>query len=221
VPVTLSGVAFRYPGADVDALSAVDLTINTGMLVAIVGGNGSGKSTLASVLSGAAPTRGEVTRAGNVGLGKIGGTALVFQRPESQVLGARVADDVRWGLARHHVSDDDIEECLARVGLAGFADRDTSTLSGGELQRLALASAIARRPALLISDESTAMLDPEGRTLVVDLLVALRDDGTSVVHVTHEPDEAERADVVVLLDGGRVRMIGRPAEVLAARGEHA
>ncbi|MDQ1520763.1 MAG: energy-coupling factor transport system permease/ATP-binding protein, partial [Actinomycetota bacterium] len=217
VPVALSGVSFRYPGADTDALTDVNLTITPGTLVAIVGDNGSGKSTLASILAGLVPTQGEVTRTGEVGVGRVGGTASVFQRPESQVLGARVADDVRWGLTRDAISDDDIDAFLARVGLDGFGPRDTATLSGGELQRLALASALARRPALLISDESTAMLDPDGRALVVDVLAALRDQGTTVVHVTHEPDEAERADMVVLLDRGRVRVVGRPADVLAAR----
>jgi energy-coupling factor transport system ATP-binding protein len=217
VPVALSGVSFRYPGADVDALTDVNLVIGAGTLVAIVGDNGSGKSTLASILAGLAPTRGDVTRPGEVGVGRVGGTSSVFQRPESQVLGARVADDVRWGLTREAITDDDADALLARVGLDQFGERDTATLSGGELQRLALASAVARRPALLISDESTAMLDPEGRALVVDLLVALRDQGTTVVHVTHEPHEAERADLVVVLDHGRVRVVGRPADVLAAR----
>jgi energy-coupling factor transport system ATP-binding protein len=221
LPVRLSGVGFRYPGAPVDALSDVDLAIDPGTFVAIVGDNGSGKSTLAAILSGNLPTRGHVTRPGAVGLGRRGGTGQVFQRPESQVLGARVSDDVRWGLGRDEIDEDTVAGTLDRVGLAGFAERDTSTLSGGELQRLALASAIVRHPALLISDESTAMLDPDGRDLVLDVLVTLRDAGTTIVHVTHEPEEAARADMVVVLDGGRVREVGTPAEVFASRGDRA
>jgi energy-coupling factor transport system ATP-binding protein len=217
VPVRLENVAVRYPGADVDALHDVDLTIAPGAFVAIVGNNGSGKSTLASLLAGAEPTRGTVTRAGDAGLGRVGGTAVVFQRPESQVLGARVADDVRFGLPLDRAGDAEIEHWLAQVGLAGFGDRDTATLSGGELQRLALASALARRPTLLVSDESTAMLDPEGRALVLAVLLGLPAQGITVVHVTHEPDEAARAETVVVLDAGRVRAVGPPAEVLATR----
>ncbi|MCU1427680.1 MAG: transporter related protein [Actinomycetia bacterium] len=218
VPVTLRGVGFRYPGASVDALAGVDLTVEPGTFVVIVGNNGSGKSTLSSIIAGLPPTTGEVLRDGNVGVGQIGGTARVFQRPESQVLGARVADDVRWGLPRNAITDHDIDEFLERVGLGGFALRDTETLSGGELQRLAIASALARKPALLVSDESTAMLDPDGRRTVVDVLLAAREQGTTVVHVTHEPDEAARADLVVLLDAGQVRAVGKPDDVLAVRG---
>jgi energy-coupling factor transport system ATP-binding protein len=216
VPMTLRGVSYRYPGAAVDAVSGVDLTIAPGTFVAIVGDNGSGKSTLASIIAGMAPTAGTIERAGAVGTGKPGGTARVFQRPESQVLGARVADDVRWGTERDAISDNDIDTALARVGLDGFAMRDTETLSGGELQRLAIASALARRPALLVSDESTAMLDPEGRATVLDVLARLRAAGTTVVHITHEPDEAARADLVIVVDSGRVRAVGPPDDVLAS-----
>jgi energy-coupling factor transport system permease/ATP-binding protein len=216
VSVTLRGVTYRYPGAAVAAISDVDLTITAGTFVAIVGDNGSGKSTLASVIAGLTPTTGTVERPGSVGTGKVGGTARVFQRPESQVLGARVADDVRWGTPRDAISDNDIDTALARVGLDGFAMRDTETLSGGELQRLAIASALARQPALLVSDESTAMLDPEGRATVLDVLARSRAAGTTVVHVTHEPDEAARADLVVVLDNGRVRAAGPPDDVLAS-----
>lgn len=221
LPVTLAGVGFRYPEASVDALADVDLTIRPGTYVAIVGDNGSGKSTLAAILAGAAPTRGEVVRPGGVGLGEHGGTGQVFQRPESQVLGARVGDDVRWGLGRDEISDAAVERVLSRVGLDGFGERDTATLSGGELQRLALASALVRQPALLISDESTAMLDPDGRDLVLDVLVSLRDSGTTVVHVTHEPEEAARADLVVVLADGRVRAVGPPSEVFVSEGGYA
>jgi energy-coupling factor transport system ATP-binding protein len=221
LPVTLTGAGYRYPGATHDALAGVDLTIEPGRFVAIVGNNGSGKSTLASLLAGTPPTHGRVDRPGRAGTGCIGGTARVFQRPESQVLGARVADDVRFGLPPDAITEADIDVLLRRVGLDGFAERDTSTLSGGELQRLALAAALARRPRLLISDESTAMLDPDGRALVLDLLVALRDDGITVVHVTHEPDEAARGDVVVALADGHVAAIGPPDDVLTTRGGQA
>jgi energy-coupling factor transport system ATP-binding protein len=132
------------------------------------------------------------------------------------VLGARVDDDVRWGFAPGAVTDAEVDDVLARVGLAGFGPRDTATLSGGELQRLALAAALARRPALLISDESTAMLDPDGRARVLEVLGSLRAAGTTVVHVTHELSEARDADLVVVLDDGRVRATGTPHDVLAA-----
>ena len=124
----------------------------------------------------------------------------------------RVADDLRWGLPVDHPLD--VEALLAAVGLDGFADRETATLSGGELQRLAIAAALARNPALLVSDESTTMLDPAGRQQVMAVLRRLPEGGTTVVHVTHRFREATEADVVVVLAEGRVVAEGAPAAVL-------
>jgi energy-coupling factor transport system ATP-binding protein len=202
VPARLRGVTYRYPGADDDALRDVTLAVESREMVALVGPNGSGKSTLARLLAGRAPTAGSVSRPGAVGLGAPGGTAVVFQRPEMQVLGVRVRDDVTWGLPASVPVD--VEGQLERVGLAGFADRETSTLSGGELQRLAVAAALARRPRLLISDESTAMVDEQGRAQLLALLRSLPGrEGIAVVHVTHHRAESAVADRVVALDRGR------------------
>jgi energy-coupling factor transporter ATP-binding protein EcfA2 len=201
LPVELRGVSVRY-GA-VEALRAVDLTVSVGQFIAVVGDNGSGKSTLARLLAGVQPTGGMVTRDGPVGLGLSGGTALIGQRPDAQVLGLRVADDVVWGLPTEHGVD--VEDLLATVGLAGMGTRDTASLSGGQLQRLAVAAALARRPRLLISDESTAMIDPAGRRELTRLFAELpRRWPMTVVHITHNDDEVAAADRVVRLQTGRV-----------------
>ena len=113
------------------------------------------------VLSGREPTAGNVERPGAVGLGKLGGTAVVMQHPESQVLGTRVADYVVWGLPPGTATD--VNQLLSEVGLDGMAELDTGGLSGGELQRLAVAAALAREPSLLIADEVTSMVDQDGR----------------------------------------------------------
>jgi energy-coupling factor transport system ATP-binding protein len=204
VPVEAVDVRFRYPGATSDALKGVSLRIEPGEFVAVVGPNGSGKSTLARLLAGLTrPTSGAITRSGLPGLGRVGGTAVIFQRPETQVLGVRVHDDVVWGLPAGHGLDP--ESLLERVGLGGMGDRETSTLSGGELQRLAVAAALARRPQLLISDESTAMVDLDGRRRLVELLGRLSDeDGIAVLHVTHRDEEAAAAHRVIALDHGQV-----------------
>jgi energy-coupling factor transporter ATP-binding protein EcfA2 len=217
VPVELIGVSYRYPSAESAALRDVTLTVHPGEFVAVVGPNGSGKSTLSRVLGGRSPTSGEVRRPGVVAAGRPGGTSMIFQRPESQVLGVRVRDDVVWGLPDAHGID--IETVLGRVGLAGFADRETSTLSGGELQRLAVAAALARKPRLLISDESTAMVDHQGRELLTDLFGGLAtDEGLAVVHVTHRAEEAARADHALMLDGGQLQdSRPAPARVLEER----
>src|SRR6202140_1514677 len=103
------------------------------------------------ILAGREPTSGTIERPGSVGLGRLGGTAVVMQHPESQVLGTRVADDVVWGLPPGATID--VARLLDEVGLYGLAERDTGGLSGGELQRLAVAAALAREPSLLVADE--------------------------------------------------------------------
>ncbi|QXU55049.1 ABC transporter ATP-binding protein [Rhodococcus sp. LW-XY12] len=199
LPVALRLVGYRYPGTDRDALSDIDLTIGPGEFVAIVGGNGSGKSTLVRLLAGLEPTVGLIDRPGSVGPGRPGGTAMILQHPESQVLGRTVAEDLRWG-----IDDVDVDDLLARVGLVGMEDRATEDLSGGQLQRLALAGALARRPALLIADEITAMVDADSRADLIRLLADVAREGTAVVLVTHLDDEARAADRIVHIDDGRI-----------------
>jgi energy-coupling factor transporter ATP-binding protein EcfA2 len=200
VPLELHDVRFRYPGAAHDALGPVSLTVKPAEHLAVTGANGSGKTTLMLVLSGREPTSGTVQRPGAVGLGKIGGTAVVMQHPESQVLGTRVADDLVWGLPPGAAVD--VDQLLAEVGLDGLAERDTGGLSGGELQRLAVAGALAREPSLLIADEVTSMVDQDGREGLMSVLSGLtRRHRTALVHITHYNNEAEAADRTVMLAG--------------------
>ncbi|WP_247596179.1 MULTISPECIES: ABC transporter ATP-binding protein [unclassified Rhodococcus (in: high G+C Gram-positive bacteria)] len=201
LPVRLNNVGFSYDGSRTAALQGLDLTIDFGEFVAVVGHNGSGKSTLTRILAGRTPTTGTVDRPGVAGLGLAGGTAVVLQRPESQILGSRVGDDVVWGLPAD--AETDIDALLTEVGLGGMGARDTSTLSGGEMQRLAVAAALARRPALLIADEATTMVDAAGRASLVALLADLPTrHRMSVVLVTHQELETAAADRVVHLHGG-------------------
>ncbi|WP_068274192.1 ABC transporter ATP-binding protein, partial [Aldersonia kunmingensis] len=203
LPVRLDGVCFRYPGAQADALSGIKLHVDYGEFVAVVGHNGSGKSTLTRILAGRPPTTGTVNRPGAAGLGQFGGTAVVLQRPETQTLGVLVADDVVWGLPPG--AEVDIEGLLREVGLGGMGQRETSSLSGGQMQRLAVAAALARRPSLLIADEATSMVDPAGRAELVALLAGLpARHRMAVVLVTHQETEAAAADRVIHLAAGRM-----------------
>lgn len=218
VPVRLEQVRFRYPQTTHDALGPVSLRVQPGEHVAVTGANGSGKTTLMLILAGRAPTAGSLERPGAVGLGAPGGTAVVMQHPESQVLGTRVADDVVWGLPPGATTD--IDRLLEEVGLTGFAERDTGGLSGGELQRLAVAAALAREPALLIADEVTSMVDPQGREVLLRVLSGLSDrHSTSLVHITHYNDEVGSADRIIDLSGSRdnTAMV-ETADVPTARG---
>ena len=214
LPLTLTDVDFTYPGADHPALSGVTLSFEQPEFTVIVGHNGSGKSTLALLLAGAEPGSG--VREGGGVLGAVGGTALVGQRSELLVLGQSVAEDVTWGMSAEQIDDLDLEELLERVGLAGLTDADPRSLSGGQLQRLALAGALARSPRLLISDESTAMIDRAGRAEMLDLLASLPARGIAVVHITHDPTESARADRVVTIRSGRIVSDRRAGEGSAA-----
>ncbi|QHN20134.1 ATP-binding cassette domain-containing protein [Gordonia amarae] len=209
LPLVASGVDFAYRDGGPLVLSGIDLRIDPGEFVAIVGANGSGKSTLVKIIAGRPPTRGTVERPGLPGLGRHGGTAMVLQRPESQMLGSRVADDLVWGLPDD--ADVDVEALLAEVGLAGFGQRETSDLSGGQQQRLAVAAALARSPQLLIADEVTSMVDPDGRDDILELLAGLpARHGMTVVLITHRGVEAAAADRVIHLDQGR--LVAHPPE---------
>lgn len=195
IPLSARGVEVVHPGAAHAAIADIDLDLVGAELVAVVGPNGAGKSTLARVLAGREPTTGIVSRPGPAGLGEVGGTAVIGQRPETQVLGMRVADDLSWGAIE--LSDTQIETLLRRVGLSGLADTETGSLSGGQLQRLAVAAALARDPQLLISDESTAMIDRAGRADIVALYREMATAGAEVVHITHDPDEIADADRII------------------------
>lgn len=224
VPVRLDKVRFRYPGARQDALRELSLDLRVGEHVAVTGPNGSGKTTLMLILAGREPTSGTVERPGAVGLGKLGGTAVVLQHPESQVLGTRVADDVVWGLPPG--TKIDVDRLLREVGLDGLAQRETGSLSGGELQRLALAAALAREPALLIADEVTTMVDQQGRDALLRVLSDLpKRHRTALVHITHYNAEAESADRTVDLsdspdNAGMVETVPAPAGTNGAAVNH-
>jgi energy-coupling factor transport system ATP-binding protein len=200
VPTRLRDVRFRYPTADRDALGPVSLSVEPGEHVAVTGANGSGKTTLMLLLAGREPNAGVIERPGAVGLGRLGGTAVIMQHPESQVLGTRVADDVVWGLPPG--TSTDVHKLLTEVGLDGLAERDTGALSGGELQRLAVAAALAREPSLLIADEVTSMVDQDGRETLMSVLSGLtKHHRMSLVHITHYNDEADAADRAITLTG--------------------
>ncbi len=206
LPVRLTEARYRYPGADHDALRPVNLTIEAGEHVAVTGANGSGKTTLMLLLCGREPTSGVIDRPGAVGLGRLGGTAVVMQHPESQVLGTRVADDVVWGLPPGTRTD--VSGLLSEVGLAGMEERDTGGLSGGELQRLAVAAALARQPALLVADEITSMVDQRGRDALLGVLSGLANRRSmALVHITHYNSEAQIASRTVNLSESLDNMV--------------
>ena len=201
--IELSGVSFKYPQSEKNALSGVSFCIKKGDYVAVVGANGSGKSTLSRLLAGFLdPTEGSVTRSPEQLPG------IVFQHPKEQIVAGVVERDTAFGPQNLHLSKGETElrtmECLSVVDLADRAFSRTAELSLGQIQRLALAGILALFPDLLILDETTAMLDPSTRHEVIAFISQWNKKGNSVIHVTHDKDEAFNAERVLVLAGGKL-----------------
>jgi energy-coupling factor transport system ATP-binding protein len=213
--IELTDVTFRYPGAERPALAGVSLALAPGEQLAVVGANGSGKSTLALLCDGLLlPSSGRVTvdgadtreesRAFEV-RSRVG---LVLQDPDDQIVGTVVEEDAAFGPENLAVPRAEIrsrvDEALAAVGLTGLERREPHLLSEGQKQRLAIAGALAMRPAYLVLDEPTAMLDPRGRTDVLAILARLVGEGTGVLHVSHRLTDVRDANRVIALYEGAV-----------------
>jgi energy-coupling factor transport system ATP-binding protein len=207
------------------ALDHVNVSVQRGEFVAILGMNGSGKSTLARHLNALLlPTEGAVRVDGldtreEVNLWPIRDqVGMVFQNPDNQIVAAIVEEDVAFGPENQGCPPPEIrqrvEAALATVGMTQMRDRAPHLLSGGQKQRVAIAGALALRPACLVLDEPTAMLDPSGRLEVVEVVHRLnRELGMTVVWITHFMEEAALADRVVVMAGGKVALEGPPREV--------
>lgn len=215
----LKDIRFSYDRGTSWALDGVSLTVHAGERLCLVGPNGSGKSTLARLIAGlTAPDGGEVTlleqrvyaagpnadayRAARRGIG------MVFQNPEDQLVTTVLEDDVAFGpenlgLERGLISER-IVDSLQAVGLANLRQSDPTRMSGGQQQRAAIAGMLAMNPAMLVLDEPTAMLDESARAEVMRILDDLQARGTTIVHVTHHPDETVHADRIVRMEAGRI-----------------
>jgi len=223
-----SGVSYRYPGttAQAPALAEIDVRLRGGEVVVLLGSNGSGKSTLVRLCNGLLlPDSGTVTVDG---LSTSDGAevwtvrsrvGVVFQDPDNQIVGTVVEEDVAFGPENLGVPREElrsrVDEALAAVGLTGLERREPHLLSGGQKQRLAIAGALAMRPAYLVLDEPTSMLDPRGRADVLAVIAALRAGGTGILHVTHHLSDALAADRAVVLNQGTVAFAGNPEELLS------
>ena len=218
-------VSYAYEEGEGLAISDINLTFRRGEMTAILGHNGSGKSTLAKLLNGLyIPTAGTVTVCGldtalDENTWEIRRNAgMVFQNPDNQLVASIVRDDVAFGLENIGVPTEEmparIEAALKAVGMLDFIDRAPHMLSGGQKQRVAIAGILAMQPQALILDEATAMLDPKGREEVFSIVEKLnREQGITVVWITHFMEEAARCGRVVVMDSGHIVMDGMPEEV--------
>ncbi|MEO6942002.1 MAG: ATP-binding cassette domain-containing protein [Terrimesophilobacter sp.] len=230
--IRFENVTFSYAGTEEHALDQINLDIQEGEYVAILGLNGAGKTTLGLCVNGVIPTmlggqlEGTVTVGGlNVGeypvreMAKLVG--MVFDNPEFQMSQLSAGEEVALGLENAGVPYEDmkriIPETLALVGLAGFEERSPLGLSGGQQQRLAIAAVLAMSPKILIMDEPTSNLDPIGKQEVFDMAATLnREKGMTVIVIEHEVEVMARyADRVIVLDEGRIVMNGTPQEIFS------
>ena len=227
--ISVEHLAYTYPGVEetpgVPVFEDMNLKIQEGSFVAILGTNGCGKSTLAKHFNSILlPTGGKVYVCGidtsnedrimtvrhNVG--------MVFQNPDNQIVANVVEEDVAFGPENLGVASPEIrhrvDSALKQVGMYEYREHAPHLLSGGQKQRIAIAGIIAMEPKCIVLDEPTAMLDPRGRKEVIDTVSRLnREKGITVVLITHHMDEAAKADRVVVLDKGKVAADGTPREV--------
>lgn len=233
VAISLQGVSYNYKAYNDDGtvgsvvgVKDVTLSIEEGDFVALVGHNGCGKSTLAKLLNGLLlPASGSVTVYGmdtsqkenifeirkNVG--------MVFQNPDNQMVASIVEEDVAFGPENLGVPQPEIVErvqsALQQVDMLQYAKNSPHKLSGGQKQRIAIAGALAIRPKALVLDESTAMLDPQGRKEVLEVAHRLNREGMTVIHITHFMEEVLDCNKVVVMSGGSVVKTGAPMEIFA------
>ncbi len=233
--ITASKLVFDYIRRDEDekieevdrAIDGLDVDVEKGSFVAILGHNGSGKSTLAKHINAIlTPTEGTVWVAGmdtadENNLWEIRRKAgMVFQNPDNQIIGNVVEEDVGFGPENIGVPTEEIwrrvEESLEAVGMTAFRYKSPNKLSGGQKQRVAIAGIMAMRPECIVLDEPTAMLDPNGRKEVIRTVRELnRREGITVLLITHYMEEVIQADRVIVMDEGKIVMDGTPAEVFS------
>lgn len=226
--VEVNHLQFTYSDADKPVLSDVSFSLPRGQWTALIGPNGSGKSTITRLLDGL------ITPDNDRSTIVVGGVRLtpdtlwqvrdqigiIFQNPDNQFVGATVEDDVAFGLENRQVPLPEMKKKVAwaldQVGMSAYKESEPQLLSGGQKQRVAMAGIIALRPQLIILDEATSMLDPAGRKQLLSLVRKLqKEEGLTVLAVTHDLNEANNADQVLVLNQGRIQAQDKPAAIFA------
>ncbi len=223
--IEIKNLVYEYEEADHPAVGGVDLTIEKGEFVAVLGHNGSGKSTMAKCLNGLfQPTRGDVVVDGmntkeEEDIWKLRARAgMVFQNPDNQIVATVVEEDVAFGAENLAVEQGElrrrVDEALAAVEMTEYKDDQPHKLSGGQKQRVAIAGILAMNPDYIILDEPTAMLDPRGREEVMKTILRLnKEEGKTIILITHFMSEAVQADRVAVMEEGKLVLEGPPREV--------
>lgn len=232
--IKFDNVSFSYETEDENGnpktekvLENFNFSIEDGSFVAILGHNGSGKSTVAKLTNGilfadeGTVTVDSILARDDDTIYDIRKTVgMVFQNPDNQIVSSIVEEDVAFGVENIGIPSDEcrkrVDEALKTVGMYEYRLRTPSKLSGGQKQRVAVAGIIAMKPKCIVLDEPTAMLDPSGRKEVIDTVMKLnREEGITIVLITHYMDEAVKADRVVVMDDGKIKLDGTPEQVFS------
>lgn len=227
--VEFKDVSFTYPDTKKAILDQISFKIKRGSWTSLIGHNGSGKSTISKLINGLLlPDSANNSRITVLGMTlnqktvwdvreKVG---IVFQNPDNQFVGATVGDDVAFGLENRAVPREQmvkiVRKVLADVGMLDYIDAEPANLSGGQKQRVAIAGILAVEPKIIILDESTSMLDPKGREQVLKIIKHLKKEkNLTVISITHDIDEANMADNVIVLNDGKILAQGTPTEIFS------
>ncbi|HBD85835.1 MAG TPA: energy-coupling factor transporter ATPase [Clostridiales bacterium] len=228
--IKTEGLHYTYPGDEIETLSGIDIEIEEGSFAVILGHNGSGKSTLAKLFNAILlPTSGKVTVSGidtadEARILDVRRTiGMVFQNPDNQIVANVVEDDVAFAPENLGVPSAEIRErvddALRRVGMYDYRMHAPHLLSGGQKQRVAIAGVLAMNPRCVVLDEPTAMLDPVGRREVIETVTRLcRENGMTVVLITHHMSECVGADRLIVMSEGRIIADGAPREIFPHAG---
>lgn len=222
----IKNLSFKYRHNSKETLKKINLSVEKGKWLSILGRNGSGKTTLIKLAAGLLENSSkgsikifdqEVNQENFASIKEHIG--MVFQNPDNQFVGPTVQDDVAFGLENKSIERNEmierVDSALKDVEMIEFANREPNSLSGGQKQRVALASVLALQPDIIILDEATSMLDPKGRKSLLKLVQKLRSQyKITVIAITHDIQEIEQSDQVIIIDGGKKKLEGKPAKIL-------
>lgn len=227
--IKVKDLAFSYDN-EKNAVNNVSFEIKAGSYTTIIGHNGSGKSTIAKLLIGLLEANNGDIFIDNIKLSeetvydirnKVG---IVFQNPDNQFIGSTVADDIAFGLENHQIPSHQMQEIIetyaSKVNMLKFLDNEPTKLSGGQKQRVAIAGVLAMQPEIIIFDESTSMLDPQGKQEINALIQEIHEKSNmTIISITHDIEEVANSDYVIVMDKGNVVMEGMPDTVLLHEDE--
>ena len=227
--IHVENLVFSYD-KEKNAVDNVSFSIEEGSYTTIIGHNGSGKSTIAKLLIGLLDKDEGHIYVDNEELdydsvydirNKIG---IVFQNPDNQFIGATVADDIAFGLENHQIASEKmqniIEKFAEKVGMIKYLESEPTKLSGGQKQRVAIAGVLAMQPEIIIFDESTSMLDPQGKADINKLIQEIhKESNITIISITHDIEEVSKSDHVIVMNDGHIVMNGKPEEILLREKE--